>query len=297
VIVSQQDFLQLQQIAVEAASKAGRLITQRAEEELVVETKEGGSSASYQVVTEVDRAAQDMIHQILQPTCDEYQIGWLGEESGDDRSRLKQEYFWCVDPLDGTVPFIKKTPGYSVSIALVSQTGKPCIGVVYNPTDQSLLSGLVGEGCYYQQELVQSPEASSPLGKTLTVSVDRSFEGHPLFKDIIQELEKAVQPLGYSKVQPQYYGGAVMNASRALLYPDTCYFKFPRSQDGGGCLWDFAGTAALFTSAGAHVSDIYGNPLELNRKESLFMNHKGVLYTWSPELARIIMTLFKSKYL
>ena len=54
--------------------------------------------------------------------------------------RLELNYFWCIDPLDGTLPFIEGKVGYAVSIGLVSRDGTPLIGVVCDPYHQTLSS-------------------------------------------------------------------------------------------------------------------------------------------------------------
>jgi len=82
-----------------------------------------------------------------------------------------------------------------------------------------------------------------------------------------------------------------MNAMQVLEDPPGCYFKFPKPQQGGGSLWDFAASTAIFDACGAVACDFYGQPLELNRVESTFMNHRGVLYATDAVLAGEIQGL------
>ena len=65
----------------------------------------------------------------------------------------------------------------------------------------------------------------------------------------------------------------------------ACFVKRPKIQEGGGCLWDYAATACLFEEAGAAVSDSHGNSLDLNSRDSVFMNQTGVLYASHREIA------------
>lgn len=58
--------------------------------------------------------------------------GWLSEEDKDNRERLKSEYVWIVDPLDGTQSFVNREPDLAISVALVKE-GIPVISAVYNP--------------------------------------------------------------------------------------------------------------------------------------------------------------------
>lgn len=76
-----------------------------------------------------------------------------------------------------------------------------------------------------------------------------------------------------------------MNACHVLERAPGCHFKFPKPQEGGGSLWDYAATACLFREASAVASDAHGDPLDLNRADSTFMNHRGALYATDSALA------------
>ena len=57
------------------------------------------------------------------------------------------EYFWLVDPLDGTKEFIKRNGEFTVNIALVYQ-GYPIIGVIYIPVLEQLYFSLKEHGAH-----------------------------------------------------------------------------------------------------------------------------------------------------
>ncbi|MEZ4955040.1 MAG: inositol monophosphatase family protein [Saprospiraceae bacterium] len=44
--------------------------------------------------------------------------------------------------MDGTLAFINKHPGFSVSIALIANDGTPHIGVVYDPSTDTLYQAI-----------------------------------------------------------------------------------------------------------------------------------------------------------
>ena len=286
------DFTVLTQKAVKAASNAGQLIRSYRDKDVHVMQKEGGSTLASQVVTEVDRKSQDSILQVLLPTCDELDIALLAEEDEDDRGRLESAYFWCIDPLDGTLPFINGQPGYSVSIGLVANDGTPLIGVVYDPVHDVLYQATKGQG------LMRNNERWSPTqdSQALTFTYDRSFAEDPNFNQVKDELEAYAHSLGLNEFNPIHYGGAVMNACHVLENGPGCHFKFPKSQDGGGSLWDYAATACLYEESGAVVSDVFGDSLDLNRADSTFMNHRGALYATNKQLAKRVRDII-TKYI
>lgn len=272
--LSTEDMYLLGQCAISAAMQAGQLIARHSQDAVAVNTKDGGTSLAAQVVTEIDHWSQDSILQTLRPTCARYDLALLSEERPDDGARLQQDYFWCIDPLDGTLPFIEGVPGYSVSIALVSRDGQALIGVVYDPLTHTLYHAIKGHGAWQNQHAFKP----APPAQVLTFITDKSFAQDPLYEATQVELQRIAVELGYVGAKLRVQGGAALNACQALTEAPACYFKFPKPDKGGGSVWDYAATACLFQEAGAPVSDIHGKALVLNPDGSTFMNHCGVLY-------------------
>lgn len=222
------------------------------------------------------------------PTLDHLELGLLTEERDDDRGRLTADYFWCIDPLDGTLPFIEGSTGYAVSIALVRQDGTPVIGVVYDPVEATLWHAIIGQGVFRNRG-PWSTEAQAG-GEVLSVFVDRSFAARDDYDELVGALRRTALDVGLSGAQLDNSSGAVMNACQVLTHPPACYFKPPKPT-GGGSLWDFAATACLFGEAGAVATDLQGRPLDLNRVDSTYMNHRGVLFATDDEIASQIRNL------
>ena len=275
------DLQTLADVGIAAATEAGRMIAESRPE--TVEYKEGAESLATQVVTEIDRRSETIILDALAPTFERFDLGLLSEEQEDDGGRLIADYFWCIDPLDGTLPFIQGTPGYAVSIALVRRDGKPQIGVVYDPVESVLLHAIAGGGLFRSGERWQ-PDLSSTQGE-LSLFADQSFLTSDDHDDIVEAATAVALDLGLTGLRVDASAGAVMNACKALASAPGCYFKHPTAT-GGGSLWDFAAIACLFHEAGAVATDMAGEPLELNRAESTLMCHRGVVFATDAELAQ-----------
>ena len=64
--------------------------------------------------------------------------------------RKDYNYFWLVDPLDGTKEFIKRNGEFTVNIALV-QGNEVVFGVVYVPVSGQLYWAAQGQGAYRKE--------------------------------------------------------------------------------------------------------------------------------------------------
>jgi len=102
--------------------------------------KEGGSP-----VTEADLAVNKYLCDVLTSARPGY--GWLSEENADDPARLARREVFIIDPIDGTVAFLKNRPHFTICAAIVVD-GRPCCGVVYNPISEELYSARAGAGAH-----------------------------------------------------------------------------------------------------------------------------------------------------
>ncbi|MAZ49393.1 MAG: inositol monophosphatase [Halobacteriovoraceae bacterium] len=257
-----------------AALTAGEIIKNADRSKLEVDRKTGGENLASQVVTEIDIKAQEAILQKLLPTLKEYDLGLLAEESNDDGSRFSKDYFWCIDPLDGTLAFSRDEDGYSVSIALIKKDGTPIIGVVYDPRSNTLYSAIHEKGAFKNDCSFKVENK----GSKLTLLYDQSFLKIKNYDEEIQKLENLALKSSLSGVELHHLGGAVMNGISTIEYAPAIYYKHPKESLGGGSIWDFAASSVIQREAGGTNSNYFGDPLDLNRHDSSFMNHEGVKF-------------------
>jgi len=279
------DLLGLAERASEAARAAGAHIS--ASRPSDIQHKPGGTSPASRIVTEIDRSAQQIILDVLEPTRARFDLAVLSEEAADDGRRLTADHFWCIDPLDGTLPFAEGTDGFAVSIALLSRDGVPRLGVVFDPIRNRLYRAVYDHGLTVDGRPFTMPSAPR---SSLSVFLDRSAREQPGYQSLV---DAVADDLG-REVAIQTGPGAVINACRVLDNPLACYIKLPKSSEGGGSLWDFAATACMFREAGAVATDIHGAALDLNRPDSTFMNHHGVLFASNSSLAARVRALYRA---
>lgn len=138
------DLIKLTSIAKEASLQAGDAILAIYQQENIgLEVKEDQSP-----LTLADKAAHEVIMEHLEATG----LPVLSEEgkSIPYEERKNWEYFWMVDPLDGTKEFVKRNGEFTVNIALIYME-EPIIGVVYAPVLGWLYWGNELEGSWKQE--------------------------------------------------------------------------------------------------------------------------------------------------
>lgn len=108
-------------------------------------------------ITVADRMAHRTIREYLGPT----RIPILSEEGREMLydERRNWELFWLVDPLDGTVEFIKGNNEFTVNIALMENN--VCVAsVIYVPYLAKMYFAVRGEGAYLHEHVYPDDEAA-----------------------------------------------------------------------------------------------------------------------------------------
>jgi fructose-1,6-bisphosphatase/inositol monophosphatase family enzyme len=235
------------------------------------------------VVTEVDLASEALILERLAPSIEAHRLGLLTEERADDASRFESACFWCIDPLDGTLPFIENSPGYAVSIALLSRSGEPLIGVVHDPAAGITYHAVRQGGAFHGHPAGTTPPGSGE--DHLTWCMDRSMRSLPNFPDVSDAVGRLAAEAGLAGVVQVGHAGAALNGCWVAARAPAIYFKLPKPAAGGGSVWDFAASACIVTECGGSATNVRGAPLDLNPAGSTFMNREGVLFASTPDLA------------
>ena len=136
----------------EAAREVGELALTMREEGLKIWSKEGGTP-----VTNADLRVDQLLRERLGAARPEY--GWLSEETADDAARLQQQRLFVVDPIDGTVAYMKGRPWWAVSIAVV-EDGRPIAGVVHAPTLKETYRAEKGAGATLNGEPIRASDVA-----------------------------------------------------------------------------------------------------------------------------------------
>jgi 3'(2'), 5'-bisphosphate nucleotidase len=233
------------------AQKAGDVIMEIYFKDFNIEYKDDKSP-----LTEADQKANEVIVDGLNNLSVKLPI--LSEEGKKIPYDVRKEwdYFWMVDPLDGTKEFIKKNDEFTVNIALIHQN-TPVLGVVYAPALGEMYSAKQGEWAYKNNERLPLKRNNSPE-KVLTVVASKShLSGETeLF---IGTLKAATQELIFVSKGSSLKLCMIAEGS-ADIYPRLA----PTME------WDTAAADAIVRETGKIVYKYQKNsPIEYNKKDLL----------------------------
>tara|TARA_R110001592_G_scaffold133910_1_gene349388 strand:- start:2915 stop:3670 length:756 start_codon:yes stop_codon:yes gene_type:complete len=218
-------------LAREAAFAAARVLQEMGKRPVVVL-----SDAGRDIKLEADREAESVILKLLSSS----NFPVLAEESGAHGDVLGAAPVWVVDPLDGTMNFSREIPFYCVSIALLVN-GEPVLGIVHDIVRKETFSGVVGEGCWLNDEPVVVSRVTDPARAILAT-------GFPTGRDFEPEsLVGCLHDMGrFKKVR--------MLGSAALMLAYVAVGRVDAYSEDDIMFWDVAAGVALVKAAGGFAS-------------------------------------------
>lgn len=224
---------QFLQFAIKVSKEAGELNHSSFGIPKKIQTKKDDS-----LVTETDKQSEILVRERISKGFPEH--GILGEEFGLKESDT--EYYWCIDPLDGTSNFVRGIPLFAVSIALL-RNSEPVVGVVYDPINNNLFSALKGGGAFLNK--VPLSTTNKPLQKKLLFAVQSDYQEEiPAHMDRILKKAK-IRNVGVASLHICYVAAGWLD----------CYV------DQKSSLWDIAAGSLILTEAGGIITNTDGENL------------------------------------
>jgi len=149
---------------VNIAKKAGDTIMEIYKKDFKIEYKDDKSP-----LTEADTKVNEIICTSLEKLYPNIPI--MSEENKQVEYSIRKnwEYYWCIDPIDGTKEFIKKNGEFTINIALIYKN-TPVLGVVYAPAINEMYKAKKGEGAYKNNQKLPLHVNKSPEKKLSVVA-------------------------------------------------------------------------------------------------------------------------------
>lgn len=237
-------------LAEETARAAGAILRERFGQPHEIRFK-----GAVDLVTEADRAAEDLIASRLREACPDHEL--LCEE-GSLGASLPSTYRWIVDPLDGTTNFAHGLPTFAVSIALEA-SGIPVFGVVYDPMRDELFTARRGQGALLNGVPIRVSNTDALISSILVTGFSYDFARRAHQAEIWRDFLTRVQAIRQT-------GSSALNLSYVAAGRLDGYWER------GIQPWDIAAGALMVAEAGGTVSDLAGDAYHSDDREILASN-------------------------
>lgn len=217
-------------IAKEAAKLAG---------DYLVDKKRSQDSISQDLLHDIklkeDVESENMIVDFLSQKTS---FSILSEEGGLVKDDY-QEYCWHVDPIDGTLNYLRYIPLCCVSIGLW-QGDMPLLGVIYDFNRDEMYSGISHEGAWLNgNDIRVSPTDSKEKAVLCTGFPSSADHSSVAIKDFIKQVQD------YKKVR------LIGSAALSLAY--VACGKLDAYYERDIMLWDIAGGIPIISGAGGKI--------------------------------------------
>lgn len=216
-------------IAKEAAFSAGKYLSGYKRYDISIESEQGKD-----IKISADRGSEEIIIDILRAKSD---FAILSEEKGLIGTGVKKDKLrWIVDPLDGSLNFLRGIPNCCVSIGLWNEN-KPVLGAIYDFNRNELFTGTAQVGAWLNGSMITVSEINTEDKAVL-------FTGFPVNTDYSSKALKIYieQVRIFRKIR--LIGSAALSLAYVAVGRADAYFERDIM------FWDVAAGLAIVSGAG-----------------------------------------------
>jgi histidinol-phosphatase len=188
-------------------------------------------------VTQADREAESVIRETIARVFPDH--GVLGEEFGAEGSG---DVRWIIDPIDGTMNFVRHIPFWAVLIAL-EEHGAVTAGVMFNPVTGDLYTARRGGGAFANGQAVRVSDISHVAGSQFLHAGLRLVRATPFWDGFVRLIDGSYRQRGFG----DYYGYGLVAEGKAEIYAETDVKP-----------WDLAPAKIFVEEAGGRFTDLAG---------------------------------------
>ena len=241
------DLLQTHLWMTDLIYRAGEKIRTAMKQGLEIEEK----TSFRDLVTNVDKETEAFFATAIKEKFPTHRI--MGEESQDNQFSSLEGMVWIIDPIDGTMNFIKQQDNFGIMISLF-QDGVGLLGYIYDVMRDKMCCAIKGYGAYLNG--VRLPNAKDlGLADLPTIVADCVMRSDaPQTRGLLQKT-LAFRSLGSSAL-----------AEIAVLEGKACaYVSFDISP------WDISPAVMIATELGYKTETIDKQSADLLRKNSFII--------------------------
>lgn len=204
-------------------------------------------SCQKDVVTQYDRAVQERLIKLLGEAVPGARFFCEENDRHDD---LKAEHVFIIDPIDGTMNFVRHMNHSCISVAYASG-GEVLAAAVYNPYVDEMFTAIKDQGAYLNGRPIRVEDR--PLSETLVCYGSSPY--HANLTEPTFDLLRKVFPIC---LDVRRQGSAALDLCSAASGRAGVYFEFCV------CLWDYAAGMLIVQEAGGICCTLEAKPMPMD---------------------------------
>ena len=203
------------------------------------------------VVTEYDRRVQALLIERLSAAVPGARFFCEENDRHDD---LRAEAVFVIDPIDGTMNFVRGFHHSCISIAFLRQ-GAPTAAAIYNPYVDEMFTAVRGEGAFLNGRRLHVE--TLPLEDTLIC-----FGSAPYNTELTRPTFALAELAYRTGLDIRRQGTASLDLCSVAAGRAGAYYELSLS------LWDYAAGALIVSEAGGVITKIDGSPVAWDGSKS-----------------------------
>lgn len=203
------------------------------------------------VVTEYDKRVQALLMERLSAAV--HGARFFCEEN-NVHGDLGAEHVFVIDPIDGTMNFVRRMHHSCISVAYMS-CGVPEAAAVYDPYAHELFTAVRGSGAFLNSRPIRAE--SEPLSETVFC-----LGTSPYRTDLTDETFRLARLAYDATLDLRRFASAELDLCSVAAGRAGLYFELSLS------LWDYAAGSLIVTEAGGVCTDLAGAPLPFDGRKS-----------------------------
>ncbi|MFK7947519.1 MAG: inositol monophosphatase [Saprospiraceae bacterium] len=169
------------------------------------------------------------------------------------------EYYWIIDPLDGTTNFLHGIPHFAISVALVHK-GKPIIGIIHDVMRNECYIAVTQQGAFLNDKRLAVSQSENILQSVLGM-------GFPYSQyTSMEKVAKSLQYFLYNARGLRRIGSAALDLAYVAAGRLDGFYEVNLNA------WDVAAGICIVKEAGGIVQDFSGSDNYLYGKEIIATN-------------------------
>lgn len=245
------DVKQVDQFAKKILLEAGKRIRAAFSYDIEIETKSNAND----LVTNIDRETEVFFIEQIKGFDPTHRI--LGEEGMGEKVNSLEGVVWIIDPIDGTMNFVKQHRHFMISIG-VFVDGIGILGYIYDVMREDLFYAIAGKGAWYNDSPLRKLQPLNINEAVIGINANWVTPNNKINHEKIIDLVRTVRGT-------RSYGSAAMEIAFVVSGKLDAYISMRLAP------WDIGGGTIIAKEVGAIATNFKGNTFDFLKTDTFLI--------------------------